>query len=158
MTEVLNIQCHVCSLQFSTPDLLQQHVWHYQAEIAAMLTRLHDLFAHHDPTPNITISTDTCTSSILITDPKAVESANDAQPRRLHVQNVKLYWQESKILNDTTQFIISAKNFANFVPVHSPEHANTLLTSAQKADLNINDRIQNGDASGYAPKLRRTYK
>ncbi|KAG7117407.1 hypothetical protein HYQ45_015862 [Verticillium longisporum] len=33
-------QCFICSIQFSTPEKLREHVWHYQTEITALFVRI----------------------------------------------------------------------------------------------------------------------
>ncbi|KAG7152423.1 hypothetical protein HYQ46_011734 [Verticillium longisporum] len=39
-------QCFICSIQFSTPEKLREHVWHYQTEITALFDLVRH-FARH---------------------------------------------------------------------------------------------------------------
>ncbi|OHE90314.1 hypothetical protein CORC01_14387 [Colletotrichum orchidophilum] len=74
-------QCHVCSRPFPTQQRLQQHIWHYQTEIATLLAKLHELFAHQSPELKTTESPDDRASLLPIVNAVAtIESEIDTLP------------------------------------------------------------------------------
>ncbi|CAI0652741.1 unnamed protein product [Colletotrichum noveboracense] len=90
----------MCLVQFPTHNLLQQHVWHYQTEIAVLLMRLHDLFAHHDPQPNTTNSTYAHNSLSLKSDLNALKLASNAQPSAFAAGTAKFISNEQGPINE----------------------------------------------------------
>ncbi|KAK2006160.1 hypothetical protein LZ32DRAFT_670234 [Colletotrichum eremochloae] len=77
-----SIQCHICSLPFPTQQQLQQHIWHYQTEIAKLLAKLHELFAHQSTELDITESSaDTHASLPSIVNTVDIQSGNDTLPQ-----------------------------------------------------------------------------
>ncbi|WQF76296.1 Putative Zinc finger C2H2-type [Colletotrichum destructivum] len=75
-----SIQCHVCSLPFPTQQQLQQHIWHYQTEIATLLAKLHELFAHQSTELDTIKSSDTRAPLLPIVNTNNLESDIDTLP------------------------------------------------------------------------------